>query len=312
MTLLRPRNAASKRALKKREPMLEENVKSALFVKGSTSSELVMDSLKDLYALRRPNALLFSKKNELHPFDDPRPVEFLSTKNNTPLIVLASHSKKRPHCLTMMRTFDHQILDMVELLVQRGLPMEAFDGPKPTIGNRPCLIFNGDLWEVDEEFGKIKNSLIDLLGNGNGSSSADKVDLKGLEHVVSCTVDADKTVHLRNYMVVLKKSGTKLPKVELNECGPALEMKVGRTQFADTSVYKAALKVPKELQIKKVKNVERDEIGDKVGRIHMDKQDLSKLQTRKMKGLKRARKGDDDQGDDDARADERDSQKKSE
>ncbi len=28
-------------------------------------------------------------------------------------------------------------------------------------------------------------------------------------------------------------------------------------------------------------------MGDKVGRIHLGKQDLSKLQTRKMKGLKR-------------------------
>lgn len=28
-------------------------------------------------------------------------------------------------------------------------------------------------------------------------------------------------------------------------------------------------------------------MGDKIGRIHLGKQDLSKLQTRKMKGLKR-------------------------
>ena len=34
-------------------------------------------------------------------------------------------------------------------------------------------------------------------------------------------------------------------------------------------------------------------MGDKVGRIHMGKQDLGELQTRKMKGLKRSR-GDDD------------------
>ncbi|KAJ3250025.1 rRNA-binding ribosome biosynthesis protein rpf2 [Chytriomyces hyalinus] len=279
--------------MKKREPMLEENVKMALFIKGSTTSELGMDALKDLYALRRPNAVLFSKKNDLHPFEDPRPVEFLSTKNNSPLLLLASHSKKRPHCLTLMRTFDHQILDMVELLVQRGLPTEAFEGPKPVIGNRPCLVFQGDLWEVDEEFGRIKSSLMDLLGNGNGASNADKVNLKGLDHVICCTVDTDRVVHLRSYMVVLKKSGTKLPKVELQECGPALEMKVGRTQFADATVYKEALRVPKELQQKKVKNIERDEMGDKLGRVHMEKQDLTKLQTRKMKGLKRGRKDED-------------------
>lgn len=34
-------------------------------------------------------------------------------------------------------------------------------------------------------------------------------------------------------------------------------------------------------------------MGDKVGRIHMGKQDLANLQTRKMKALKRDRSGDD-------------------
>ena len=38
---------------------------------------------------------------------------------------------------------------------------------------------------------------------------------------------------------------------------------------------------------KKKKNLEVDEMGDLRGRIHVGKQDLGKLQTRKMKGLKR-------------------------
>lgn len=44
------------------------------------------------------------------------------------------------------------------------------------------------------------------------------------------------------------------------------------------------------LQPKKKKNVSHDAFGTKFGRVHMQKQDLSKLQTRKMKGL-RKRKG---------------------
>ena len=46
------------------------------------------------------------------------------------------------------------------------------------------------------------------------------------------------------------------------------------------------------LQAKVKKNVETDFVGDKIGRIHLGRQDLSELQTRKMKGLKRARDGD--------------------
>ena len=40
-------------------------------------------------------------------------------------------------------------------------------------------------------------------------------------------------------------------------------------------------------QIKKTKNVSHDPFGSKLGRIHMTKQDLGQLQTRKMKGLKK-------------------------
>jgi ribosome production factor 2 len=49
-------------------------------------------------------------------------------------------------------------------------------------------------------------------------------------------------------------------------------------------------------QPKTKKNIETDLIGDKVGRIHLGKQDLGQLQTRKMKGLKRGRgESDEDQ-----------------
>ena len=38
-------------------------------------------------------------------------------------------------------------------------------------------------------------------------------------------------------------------------------------------------------------------VGDKIGRIHLGRQDLSELQTRKMKGLKRKRDTEDDEED---------------
>jgi len=62
-----------------------------------------------------------------------------------------------------------------------------------------------------------------------------------------------------------------------------------------------------ECQPKTKKNIETDLIGDKVGRIHIGKQDLGNLQTRKMKGLKRSRDPDDEViGDDLTMADNED------
>lgn len=40
-------------------------------------------------------------------------------------------------------------------------------------------------------------------------------------------------------------------------------------------------------QANKVKNKSKDVFGTKLGRVHMTKQDYGKLQTRKMKGLKK-------------------------
>ena len=39
-------------------------------------------------------------------------------------------------------------------------------------------------------------------------------------------------------------------------------------------------------QIKKTKNIAHDPFRNKTGRIHMERQDYSKLQTRKVKGFK--------------------------
>lgn len=52
-------------------------------------------------------------------------------------------------------------------------------------------------------------------------------------------------------------------------------------------LMKQACRKPKELKIAKTKNISVDNLGTKHGRIHLGKQDINKIQTRKMKGLKR-------------------------
>lgn len=78
--------------------------------------------------------------------------------------------------------------------------------------------------------------------------------------------------------------------------------------MADIGRFNASLKRPKTQAEKNrqgkgvKKNIETDEMGDMVGRVHLGRQDLGKLQTRKMKGLKRVRQANaragDDSGDD--------------
>ncbi|POI29555.1 hypothetical protein CIB84_006695, partial [Bambusicola thoracicus] len=87
--------------------------------------------------------------------------------------------------------------------------------------------------------------------------------------------------------VFLKKSGCKIPRIELEDIGPSLDLVMRRTHLASDDLYKLSLKQPKALKPKKKKNISHDVFGTTYGRIHMQKQDLSKLQTRKMKGLKK-------------------------
>jgi len=110
------------------------------------------------------------------------------------------------------------------------------------------------------------------------------------------TIDTQtKLISIRVFNIELKKSGHRIPRIELNEIGPHLDLTIRRTKLASDDFYKKTLKQPDAIKEKKIKNVVTNELGTKMGRIHMEKQDFNQLQTRKMKGLKRNLITDDEQ-----------------
>ncbi|KAI1470897.1 Brix-domain-containing protein [Daldinia caldariorum] len=302
---IKPRNARSKRALEKKAPKVVENPKTALFLRGTTCSQVVQDALTDLYSLRQPLAKKFTKKNAIHPFEDPASLEFFSEKNDTSLLVFGSSSKKRPHTLTLARTFASKILDMLELHLdpESFRRISQFKGRKFAVGLRPMMLFSGTAFEspVANEYTMVKSMLIDLF---KGDTTSDKIDVEGLQYIVSVSAeepvgDAVKpAIHLRIYLISTKRSGQRLPRVEVEEMGPRMDFRVGRMQEPEEAVLKEAMKTAKVGEEKTKKNVTTDSIGDKIGRIHLGRQDLSELQTRKMKGLKRSRDLDDEEMED--------------
>ncbi|KAI8976267.1 Brix domain-containing protein [Pilobolus umbonatus] len=278
------KNARTKRFLKNREAKVHENPKNALLIRGSTTSQVVTEALKDLYALKRPNAVHFTKKNEIKPFEDESKLEFFSTKNDAAHLVVGTHLKKRPHNLTFIRMYNHQLLDMYEFGIENAKSLNMIPGLKCAVGLKPMLIFNGDLFESDLVCQNIKNYFLDFFN----SDETKAVNLGGLEHVISFTAVTNTRILFRTYSVQLKKSGLKTPRVELQEMGPHYDLVVRRTILPKPEIWKSAIRVPKEVKPKKAKNIEVDEMGDKYGRIHLGKQNLSSIQTRKMKGLKRS------------------------
>ncbi|XP_064623284.1 ribosome production factor 2 homolog [Lineus longissimus] len=284
--VVKPKNQRVKRALEKKEPKVNENNKTAMFIRGGRTSELITQSLKEIYTLKKPDAVFFKKKNIMRPFEDQTSIEFFSTKGDCSLFMFGSHSKKRPHNLVIGRLFDHHILDMVELGVGSFKSLETFKGSKIPVGTKPCLLFAGEPFETDYEYKRLKNLFIDFFRG----PVIENIRLSGLEHVMMFTA-AEGKVFLRSYKVLFKKSGCKTPRIELEEIGPAFNFTFRRTKLASDDLYKKSRKVPKVAKPKKKKNISRDVFGTKHGRIHMQTQDYQKLQTRKMKGLKRKSDG---------------------
>ncbi|KAL6937375.1 rRNA-binding ribosome biosynthesis protein rpf2 [Hanseniaspora osmophila] len=298
---VKPKNARSKRALEKKESKLVENVKQALFIPGNKTSKVLHDAMVDLSALKKPYCKRFTRKNQVLPFEDASTLEFFSEKNDSSIMVLGTHSKKRPNNLTFARTFGFKLYDMIELqIVNNYKLLEDFKKITFNVGLKPMFSFQGAIFDTHPVYKHVKSLFMDLYRG----EVADLQDVAGLQHVISISVERefDETVSnnlpnvlFRVYKLKTYKSdvgGKKLPRVELEEIGPRFDFKIGRIQLPSQDMVKEAYKKPKEphgsgnKNIALPKNVELDPMGDKLGRIHVGKQDLNKLQTRKMKGLK--------------------------
>lgn len=141
-------------------------------------------------------------------------------------------------------------------------------------------MFAGDLWETNPAYSQIKSLLVDIFRG----PVVDKINMEGIDHVISVTA-TEKLILFRHYRINMKKSGSRLPLVELEEIGPRADFSLRRRMEAAADVLKLSMKQPK-LKANKKKNIETNVLGDTLGRVHMQKQDLTKLQTRKVKALR--------------------------
>ncbi|KAJ7596766.1 Brix domain-containing protein [Mycena floridula] len=293
---IKPKNARSKRALDARAPKEIEDSRTAIFVKGTKTGETLNKLMKDLMALKRPDAISFSKKNVVHPFESVESFEFWSAKNDAGLFVYGQNTKKRPNGLCFVRMYDGKVLDMVEVGVENFVPLSEFKTPKSSPGHKPTLHFASELFETNPRLMQLKSMLMTFF---NGEEIKE-IHLKGLEHIISISCgptpsspDELPKIHLRTYTTQLLASGTRIPRVELTPMGPSVDFVVRRHQDPDAELLKQAMRRPKLKKTdvesglgKKRKNMEVDEMGDLRGRVHVGKQDLSKLQSKKMKGLR--------------------------
>jgi ribosome production factor 2 len=276
--VVKPKTQKAKRALEEREPKAKENTKEVLFIRGAKTSEIVLAAMKDLCTLKKPHAATYSKKNEILPFEDHTKIEQYGKKEDRSLFVLGNHNKKRPHNLVFGRLHDHLMLDMVELGVQNFKGLKDFKNEKIAAGIKPCLLFSGEAFDRSPEMNRLKNLLMDFFRGPEVTN----IRLAGVEHCIQFTA----------VKILLKRSSTpKMPRVELEEIGPSMDLVLRRSHLASDDLFKSACKQIKNLyKPKKTKNIEQDAFGSTLGTVHLPNQDVSNLQTRKMKGLKEDKK----------------------
>merc|ERR1711939_1190030 len=138
----------------------------------------------------------------------------------------------------------------------------------------------------DDEMKQTKSLLLDVFRG----PTADKISLMHLTRVIVCTAiekGAEKKVIFKHYKVSFKKSGTRLPHASLEEVGPRFTLQVDRRKAAVPDIWKYAMKTPKELKPKKQKNVTTNVLGQRVGKVHLGRQDIDKMHTPHFHGKKK-------------------------
>lgn len=237
--------------------------------------------MRDIHVLKKPfSHFLGHNNNNFHPFEDQSNIEFLCKKNDSSLFMFGSNTKKRPNNLIVGRTYNHQVLDMVEFGIENFKPMVEFKVPKITVGVKPLILFSGQAFNEQDDYKRIHNLFIDLFS----ANTMTKLNLNNVEHVIYLSA-IDEKILFRCYKIAYKKSGCQSPRVELNEMGPHFDMTVRRTRFASKDLFKKACFQQFSRKPNKTKNIDKTPLGDTMGRIHMDRQDYSKLKIRRLKGL---------------------------
>ncbi|KAG0518719.1 hypothetical protein BDA96_09G201100 [Sorghum bicolor] len=286
-----PKTQRARRELLKHAPKLVETSKKTLILHGTKTSAVLNSVLSDIYHLKRDNAVKYTKKNDnIRPFESggESSLEFFSLKTDCSLIVYGSHSKKRPNNLILGRTYDHHIYDLVEVGVENYKSMESYVYDKklaPKLGSKPFFAFIGEHFESAEELKHLKEVLLDLFKG----EVVENLNLAGVDRIYVCTAISPTTVYMMHCALRLKRSGTSIPRMELVEVGPSMDLVVRRHRLPVESLKKEAMKTAEHA--KKMKNVTKDPVKGKLGKVYMPDQQVGKLTlSNDVKGLKRERR----------------------
>lgn len=285
-----PKTAKGKRIKASQGPVLFENDKLTMFLRGKNCSGEVSRLLVDLSNLKKPLVVPRKRDVNIYPFQDSSFIEKMANTAHTNLIVLGESSKKRKTALVLMRMFNEQLLDAMEIVVSNYQPTSSFKGVKPcSVGAKPLILFQGSGFSSTEsQLSRAKNMFLDVFKGVNPKG----LSLEGIEHCIVITETEGGKLLFRVYRLDKKKGESlSVPRVDIVEMGPSFDFTLGRERLPDFSLWKASMRKPaqtsttsssseqKKPKVKKNKNISTDGLGQTIGRIHVGRQDYTKLNT---------------------------------
>lgn len=153
------------------------------------------------------------------------------------------------------------------------------------------MVFQGDLWESEEDFKKLK-SLINDFFFMNKRPQGIEIDM--IMKVVICwSVTEDKKLFLNVFEVNVEGGSSILQeegKLIIEELGPNATFTMRRHSWAADEDFKRSIYVPKPKKKKSDKNVTYDSKGNKRGKLYMDRQNLKNVSTKRRKMITKGEK----------------------
>lgn len=144
---------------------------------------------------------------------------------------------------------------MLELYVIKDTArtLAQFKGEKCKVGLKPLLSFSGTQFEspISNQYTLAKSILTDFFRGGESAS----VDVEGLQLMINFAAGEDAhdgssaTLHMRCWRIITKRSGQKVPRIEVEEMGPRIDFSIGRTREAEASAWKESMKKAKGVEV---------------------------------------------------------------
>lgn len=195
---------------------------------------------------------------KMNPFDNVERMERLMKKKKSGLFMSVTKDRR----FVIGRNFNDEIIDMAEFKVNGFQSVSDFGCVSPELHMKYFVV----LQNISSS--RLENLVIDLF---NMKSS--KVCLESIRYAwIFARTEAG---HVLKYVRVLKD-------FTVEDCGPLLEMELVRSYHCSEELYGKAVDEPS----KPKKNVTRSLLNDKVGTLHIDKQDLRDIRLKKGKGYK--------------------------